>query len=246
MKEICRLILISLLLCGQISAADNKPQSVQIADAYINIHRGPAQGFPIFYVAERGEWIEIMVRKTDWFKIKTANGQLGWAYRSEMEQTLDYQGEKIRFIDLVFEDFQKRRLEQGILAGDFAGARVLTAYGGYAFTPNLATELALSQVLGNFSDSLLINLKLINEPFPQWRYSPYLALGIGMIHTEPSATIVQTEDRTDDTLLVGIGTRIYLTRRYFLLFEFNNHLVLTSRKENEEINEWKLGFSTFY
>lgn len=239
-------IFLVLLLQGEMAWSKNNPQSVQIADAYIDIHRGPGRGFPIFYVVERGEHVDIILRQTDWFKITTPEGKTGWAHRKQLEKTLDGTGEKIRFIDLVFQDFEKRRLEQGILGGDFGGARILTAYGGYAFTPNITTELALSQILGNFSDGFLLNLKVVGEPFPHWRYSPYLALGTGIIRTEPSSTIVQTEDRTDETMLVGIGTRIYLTQRYFLRVEYNNHQVLTSRDENEEIHEWKLGFSTFY
>jgi len=230
----------------ELAWSKSTPQSVQIADAFIDIHRGPGRGFPIFYVVERGDEIVIQLRQTDWFKITTPNGKTGWAHRKQLEKTLDSQGEKIQFVDLEFQDFEKRRLEQGILGGNFGGARILTAYAGYALTPNIATEVSISQILGNFSDGFLVNLKLVTEPFPRWRYSPYFALGTGIIKTEPNASIVQAVDRTDETLLVGIGTRIYLTQRYFLRVEYNNHLVLTSRDENEEINEWKIGFSTFY
>jgi len=67
-----------------------------------------------------------------------------------------------------------------------------------------------------------------------------------MIHTSPKSTIVQGEDRTDEIAHVGVGVRIYTTRRFLLRVEYKSYVVFTSRDENEEVEEWKAGFAFFF
>ena len=42
---------------------------VKIAEPFIEIHTGPAAGYPIFYVIDRGTEVRIVRRKTNWFKL---------------------------------------------------------------------------------------------------------------------------------------------------------------------------------
>jgi hypothetical protein len=82
---------------------------------------------------------------------------------------------------------------------------------------------------------------------PEWRLSPYFTLGTGIIYIEPKATLVRTEDRTDQIGYVGAGLQFYLTRRFMLRSEYRKNIVFTSRNDNEEIDEWKyLGFACFF
>jgi hypothetical protein len=132
------------------------------------------------------------------------------------------------------------------LGGNFEGAAALTVYGGYAFTPNISTEVALSQVLGNFSDSTLFNANLLNQPFPRLHLSPFFTLGVGVIDTKPHTTLVQEENRTNMYAQVGIGVRQYVSRRFILRFEYKNYVIFSSDTNNEEVGEWKAGFAFFY
>ena len=45
---------------------------------------------------------------------------------------------------------------------------------------------------------------------------------------------------------VGAGLRIYTTRRFLLRAEYKSYVVFTSRDENEEVEEWKVGFAFFF
>ncbi len=65
---------------------------MQITDPYIELRTGPGRGYPVFFVAGRDEWIEILLRQTDWFKVRTANGQEGWVNRAQLETTLTEAG----------------------------------------------------------------------------------------------------------------------------------------------------------
>jgi len=82
--------------------------------------------------------------------------------------------------------------------------------------------------------------------YPQWRASPYFTLGAGSIHTEPKGTLVATIDRTDRLAHAGLGVRAYIGRRFMFRAEYKTYVVFTSRDDNEEIREWKAGFSFFF
>ena len=49
-----------------------------------------------------------------------------------------------------------------------------------------------------------------------------------------------------EVALVGGGFRAYVTRRFVLRAEYKSYVVLTSRDENEEVEEWKVGFGFFF
>ena len=119
-------------------------------------------------------------------------------------------------------------------------------YGSRSFTPNLSGELWVSQALGRFSDSTMVTANIVHLMYPDWRASPYFTLGAGVIKTEPKATLVATTDRTDSVAQVGAGVRVYLTRRFVFRGEYKTHVVFTSRNDNEEVREWKAGFSFFF
>jgi len=64
--------------------------------------------------------------------------------------------------------------------------------------------------------------------------------------TSPKATLVATTDRRDSMAHAGFGVRAYLTHRFVLRSEYKAYVVFTSRDDNEEIREWKTGFSFFF
>jgi uncharacterized protein YgiM (DUF1202 family) len=246
-----RRVLLVLCLCrlaiaAPASAAEREFREVIIADPYIELHTGPARGYPVFFVAERGERIELLKRRTEWFKVRVARGREGWVHFEQLATTLDLDGEPFDLPALGFADYAARRWEVGALYGDFGGANVIAAYGSRSFTPNLSGELWVSQALGRFSDSKLATVNIVHLMYPEWRASPYFTLGGGVIKTEPKATLVATTDRTDTVGLAGAGVRMYLTRRFVLRAEYKAHVVFTSRNDNEEVREWKAGFSFFF
>jgi hypothetical protein len=210
------------------------------------MHTGAGRGYPIFHVVDRGESVEIIVRRTDWFLVRAENGTEGWVDRAQMELTLQGDGEQLSFDKPDQEDFTNAKWEIGVLAGDFGGANITSLYAGYSFNPHVSVEVWGSQILGNFSNGWLGSVNVVHEAFPDWRVSPFFTLGAGMIQTKPKATIIQGEDRTDQIGHVGAGFRIYATRRFLLRAEFKSHVVFTSRDENEEVEEWKVGFAYFF
>jgi hypothetical protein len=228
------------------AGAERQPREVTIADPYIELHTGPGRGYPVFFVAERGEAIALLRRRTEWFQVRVSRGQEGWVHFEQLTTTLNPDGEPFDLPALGFSDYAARRWEVGALYGDFGGANVIGAYGSRSFTPNLSGEVWVSQALGRFSDSTMATIDIVHLMYPNWRASPYFTLGAGVIKTEPKATLVATTDRTDSVALAGAGVRMYLTRRFVFRAEYKAHVVFTSRDDNEEVREWKAGFSFFF
>ncbi len=222
------------------------PLEVTVNDAFINVYNAPGRGYPIFHVVERGETITLLKMKTDWIKIKTQRGIQGWIKRNDVLLTLGPDGVVPEFPDTTQADYLVDRFELGAAYGDFDGADSFSANLGYRFTKNLSTEIRLAQNTGQYSDSQIIALAVLHQPFPNWRVSPFVGIGAGKLKTMPSTTLVQSEDREDNVLQASVGAYIHVTGRFFVRAEYINDYVLTSRNTNEEVNEWKIGFSVFF
>jgi len=236
-----------LLACAGVAfAAAGDGLEVIVVDPYLELRTGPGRGYPIVQVVPRGETVRILKRRTDWFHIRDAAGREGWVHRSQIAETLVPAGARIEIDDPAREDFGAHRREVGLLAGDFGGANVITAYGAYAFNAHLSGEVAISQLLGSFSDGQIASLGLTHFFRPDWRIQPFASIGTGLIHVEPKSALVQAPDRTDQLAYVGGGVRAYLARRFILRAEYKNYVVFTDRDENEEANEWKIGFAFFF
>ena len=106
--------------------------------------------------------------------------------------------------------------------------------------------LDVTHLLGSYSNGWIGTAGLLHAFMPQWRVSPFVSLGGGIVHISPKATIVQSEDRTDPAAYSGLGVRGYLTNRFLLQAEYRKFVVLTSRDDNEEIDEWTMGFTYFF
>lgn len=225
---------------------DSHQPTMVVADPYIDMHTGPGRGYPVFYVAGAGDEIVVLKRRTDWFKIAGPRDKKGWVHIDQLRRTLDLDGEPVNFGLIGVEQFSKRRWETGVTGGDLDGARTLSAYLGYAINPYVTLQVEATQILGDFSDGLMGTGNILMYPFPNWRISPYFTIGTGVIWTSPQTTVVQAEDRRDEIVHAGAGANLYLSDRFILRFEYKRHTVLTSRDDNDEINQWKAGFSIFF
>lgn len=228
------------------AVAEARYQEVVVADPYLELHTGPGRGYPVFHVVERGAAVEILKRRTDWFKVRTEDRREGWVARRQMLKTLQPTGELTRFSDGTLEQFAEHHWEVGVMAGDFDGASVISAYGGWLFNPSLSLEVGASHVLGEFSNSYVATAGITHVFVPEWPVSPLVTLGTGLISIEPQTTLGQPEDRTDQVAYAGAGLRIYLTRRFMARVEYKSYMLFTSRDDNEEIDEWKAGFAFFF
>jgi len=243
---VCLCAVVLQIFLAAPSLADEDYRTVVVADPYLEMRTGPGRGYPIFHVVDRGETVEIVMQRTDWYLVRSDRGKEGWVDRAQMEQTLQPDGQQVSFARASIDDFTNAKWETGVLAGDFGGANIVSLYGSYSLNPNVSLELWGSQILGSFSNGWMASANIVHETWPEWRISPFFTLGAGYIHTEPKSTIIESPDRGDQIGHVGAGFRIYATRRFLLRAEYKSYVVFTSRDENEEIEEWKAGFAFFF
>lgn len=227
------------------SSAEPQPR-VQVAVPYLEWRSGPTSGHPVVRVSEQGEWLELLLRKTQWLKVRDSRGREGWVHVADLNQTRDGDGQPVQLAAPRFDDFNQRSWEAGLMFGEFDRAAVTSLYAGYWMTANIAAEVSGSQALSDAAETLMVNASLLHQPFPQWRVSPFFTLGVGQLFIDPKATLAEPDSRDHTAAHVGLGLRIYLTDHYFARIEVKDYKVFTNRETNEEATEWKLGLSVFF
>lgn len=251
-RSIC-LLLFSMLSLEAVAddwwkfwVADSNTQQVRVAEPFIDFRSGPAQGFPVIHTSEKGEWLTLLKRKTDWMKVSDAKGRLGWVSIDDLLLTEDATGDTVSITEPRFDDFRTRRWESGLQMGEFDSTAVNSGYLGYWMTANLSAELSVSQILGNSSEIQMLSAALVHQPFPQWRFSPFFRIGGGQIKIKPKATLLSVDNSINSMAHAGIGMRCYVSDRFFVRLEVNDYKVFTNEESNEEATEWKLGLSVFF
>jgi len=243
----CLYVCIALTLSGQCLGSD--APSLKIEAPYVDLRTGPGIGFPVTHVVERGEYIEAIKIRTDWVKISTQDRfspKTGWIHRDELSGATYENGDVADFSLPDRDELSSNRWVVTGTGGDFDGADSLSLSLGYRMTANLTAEARIGRAVGDFSDSEFGYFSLTSQPFPTWRWTPFFELGAGVITTSPNTQLVQTEDRTDNAMLVGAGVQTYISRNFTLRLKYNQHLVLTNREVNEDVNEWQLGFAVSF
>jgi uncharacterized protein YgiM (DUF1202 family) len=220
--------------------------TITVAAPFIELRTGPGRGYPIVHVAEKGEQLRVYKRITDWYRVETSSGIDGWVKNTELNDNLAEDGSLAVFSIPAKEAYINRSWEFGIAGGEFSGSEALTGYVGYHLTQNISAELKYTQAFGDFSNLKLLTVNAVHQIWPEWRVSPFFTIGSGILQTSPSSGLVETVDREDSVLSVGGGFFIYASRNFLLRAEYNNHTALTSRNDNEEVDEWKAGFSVFF
>lgn len=216
-----------------------------VVEPYIEMHTQPGRGYPVFYIAERGETVELLRQRTDWVHVRNSRGIEGWVHADDIGRAVDNNGKALAFSSPDLNSFTRRSWEFGFMAGDYDSTDALSAYVGWHFTRNLSLELEATENFGDYSDGRMATASIVHQMFPHWRYSPFVTIGGGVRETNPRSTLVSTRDRTDNTANVGAGIRIHLTRRLMLRLQYKYYVVMTDRDDDEEVNEWKLGISAF-
>jgi hypothetical protein len=242
------LLATTLLLASAVpgTAAAKPAAQVVVQDAYIELRTGPGRGFPVFHVAERGDAVHLLRRRTDWIKVRDVDGKEGWVNRSQLERTLTPEGAPLALPGPSPESRTAHRGELSLASGDFDGASMVSVQAAWTMTPSLLARADASQLLGSYSDGWLVTAGIAHVFGPEWRVSPFVGIGGGVLRIEPKTTLVRAEDRTDETAYLGAGLRGYLTNRFLLQAEYRSYVVFTDRDDNEEIDQWTVAFTYFF
>jgi hypothetical protein len=258
MRKLLKLIVLALLAMPLlVNAADKdtrrrfdrdagKRVQVSVADAYLELHIGPGRRYPVFHVIARGETIQILFRRTDWFKVRDEHDREGWARRVDMQETLLATGEKLPLERLDHRDLDAYPWEAGAQTGNFGGGNVNSVYLSYSLNPILSAELAGEHTIGHNANTEMILAGFTHTPRPDWRIAPFLDLGTGLVRVHPKVTIVEPPHKREVLGYYGVGVKWYLTQRFLFRADYRSYVIFTRRDQNEDRNEWKAGFAFYF
>lgn len=239
-------LLLALAFAPAARAADAALERVQVADPFLELHTGPGRGYPVFHVAARHEWVTIEMRHTDWFRVRTENGKVGWVPREQIETTLTEAGSSKTFRDILVDDYLKRRAEFGGAYGRFKGEPMLKLWGAWRYAESLGIELSKGQVQGVFSGTDFWHLNLTAEPWSDRRWSPVFAIGLGKFQNIPNSSLVQAISVNAKLADASVGLRWYLSDRFVARADYTLYTAFVSDQRSLEYRAWTLGLSFFF
>ncbi len=221
-------------------------ERVQVADPYIELHTGPGRGYPIYFVVDRKEWIEIELRHTDWFKVRTAAGKEGWVERGQLEQTLTERGGKKTFRDVLAEDYLRRKFEFGAGWGHFSSDPMLKVWVTYNPLEVFAVEATVGQVQGRYSGTGFWHLDLLAQPWSDRRLEPFFGIGVGRIYNLPSASLIGNQATNSNSANAMFGLRYHVSDRLIARLDWAAYTSLISSSRTDQYHALTAGLSFFF
>jgi hypothetical protein len=244
-------VLLIVLACAlglpaRAAAQGLKVERVQITDPYIELRTGPGRGFPVFFVAAKAEWIQIELRYTDWYKVRTSGDKIGWVHRQQLETTLTEAGGKKTFRDLVLDDYLGRRVQMGAAWGRFKSEPMLKMFVSYKFSDTLSIEADLGQVQGVFSGTDFWHFNLVAEPWSDKRLSPFFGIGFGKFKNFPNQSLVGAITTDAKLANAGIGLRYHLSDRFVVRADYSIYTAFLADTRSAEYKAFTAGLSFFF
>jgi uncharacterized protein YgiM (DUF1202 family) len=227
-------------------SGSQKTERLQVTDPYIELRTGPGRGFPIFFVTKRGDFVEIELRHTDWYRVKTDDGKVGWVTRQQLESTLTAAGGKKSFRDVLLDDFLSRKVQLGGAWGHFHSEPMLKLWTSYRFSETLSLEGTIGQVQGVFSGSDFWHVNIISEPWSDRRISPFFGVGIGKFKNFPNLSLIGATTTDAKLANAQVGVRYHLSDRFVLQVDYSLYTAFVSDQKSTEYRALTAGVSFFF
>lgn len=234
------------LLCLLPAVVSGDTLTVTVADPFIELRTGPGRGYPVFHVVEQGQQIALLKRRTQWIEVRAPRGHQGWVSRAQLARTLDDTGDYVALEERELADFFKPHAEFGVLVGELDRTTALSVQAGWAFTDRFQLALSWTEANSDFASRRLLDVSLMNQFLPHRRLSPYVLIGGGRVEVEPRTVLVQSSDRSERSVHAGAGLRLWLTRGFVWRAEYRHYVFLTTQDDNEELEQWRTGFSVLF
>jgi hypothetical protein len=227
-------------------AQDAANERLKVADPYLELRTGPGRGYPIFFVVAREEWVTIELRYTDWFKVRTEGGKIGWVQRQQLETTLTEVGGAKTFRDVLLDDYLRRRVELGAAWGRFKSEPMLKVWTGYRLSDGISVEATLGQVQGIFSGTDFWHVNLQMEPWSDRRLSPFFEAGFGKFKNFPNASLVGALTTDAKLANAAIGVRYHLSDRFVVRADYTIYTAFVADTRTGEYRALTAGLSFFF
>jgi hypothetical protein len=238
------ILLLQTLHLGIAHAAKRPLLQLVVTAPYLEMHSGPGRGFPVIYVIGRDEIVTVLFSRTDWYKVRAAHGEEGWARRADLAITRLADGEPAPIPP--YPDFASHHWELGAGYGVYNRQNLVTAYVDYAITESLDVEGVLQQALGTLDNRVITTLGLRHTFMPEWKwFSPTAGLGGGYQHIVDKVPPAPLENN-NEMAYVSLGARGFITRRFMWRADWRHYDVFNHLNVYEDLEEWKVDFAVFF
>jgi hypothetical protein len=186
------------------------------------------------------------MRHTDWYKVRSSTGKVGWVVRQQLESTLTAAGDRKAFREVLLDDYLKRRLELGAAWGRFKSEPMLKFWTGYRVSDTLSLEGTIGQVQGVFSGTDFWHLGVNVEPWSDKRLSPFFGIGAGKFKNIPNTSLVDAQTTNVNMAHAMIGLRYHLSDRFVVRTDYSFYTAFLNEQRSGEYRAISLGLSFFF
>ena len=156
MRRLLALFLLLQTFDAGLVHAKRQLLEVVVTAPFLEMHSGPGRGFPVVFVVGRDEVVTVLYSRTEWYKVRAAHGQEGWARRSELALTKMASGEPAPIPP--YPQFATHRWEIGAGYGVFNHQNLVTTWTDFGLTDSLDAEFVLQQALGTIDNRYIASL----------------------------------------------------------------------------------------
>jgi hypothetical protein len=218
---------------------------LEVVEPFIEMHTGPGRGYPVFNVVEQGETIEILERKTNWYKIKSSDDKTGWTKAAQLAHTLKPTGTPVDLPEVGHGDYLTSSLRVGFTAGQLEGANSFSVTAGYRPLSWAAVEIEGGKIFDQSVTSDYYGVNLLVEPMPQWTITPFALVGAGKFSFDERQKVLVDDIRSASYISFGIGANYYVGRNFLVGGEYRRYSISTDNN-TVGLNAWRIGFNTFF
>src|SRR6201997_2387725 len=90
-------LLLLASLCAPARSSAREYLQLFVTEPYLEMHTGPGRGYPVFHVVPRDGSVDVLFRRTDWFKVRTEHGVEGWVSQDDMQKTVLANGARFHY-----------------------------------------------------------------------------------------------------------------------------------------------------
>jgi uncharacterized protein YraI len=234
----------------QVLASEEEQVKLEVIDPYVEMHSGPGRGYPVFYVIEQGESVEVITRRPGWYEVRAQNGKVGWTTAAQISRTLQTTGEPADLPTVSYGNYLKNRWRVGFSTGQFSsgelqGSDTFSFTAGYRPLSWAGIELEGGQFFNSDVKGKFYGLNILIEPYSAWKLSPLLIIGRGTLNIDVQPKLTPLNIDASDFNHVGLGVNYYLGRNFVFTGQYRSYSVSTD-KSNERLKAWTIGFNTFF
>lgn len=221
-------------------------ERLQVSDPFLELHTGPGRGYPVFHVVERRQWVTVEMRRTDWYRVRAAGGQVGWVPRKQLQSTLTDAGAGKSFRDVLIDDYLRRRVEFGGAWGRFKVEPMLKLWTQFRLADTVGAELSVGQIQGVFSGSDFWAVSLTSEPWSDRRLSPFFSVGLGQFRNIPNSSLVDAAPTDAKLAHATVGLRWYLGERFVARLDASLYTAFVADNRSIEYRSFTAGLAFFF